>query len=494
MTAPTAAETDEAKKRQRELVDRLLQQPVVTHESQLRLGNGRELAYRVCAEYLPTHADGFDGATGEPECAVFTTAYLARDSDARSRPVCFAFNGGPGSSSIWLQFGALGPKRVVIGDDGSMPPPPYAVQDNPLSWLQQADLVFVDPSHTGYSVAAGDEVRKKVLSVDGDVQALAEVVKRWLARHRRFNSPVFLAGESYGTTRGAALADRLQTEGVPLAGLILVSCAMDLQTLVFAPGNDLPFALFLPAFAAVAQYHGKLQGSLAGSGEAAREAAEAFVRQEYVAALHAGHRLSGGERQRLAGRIAELTGLSRGFVEEQNLRVSDQAFFFELLRDRGLIVGRLEARATGPMAATRRREWEFDPGIEALAGPYAMAAQAWFAEIGLPTDRRYEILSEDVHKQWNWNRGEARGNGYANTTPDFARALRRNPHLKVFVASGLYDLGTPYSATDHTLAQLDLGQAERERITHRYYGAGHMMYTREADLRQLQADLAQWWP
>lgn len=491
---PQQGDDTNGKKRQREAVELRLQQGVVTHDASLRLHDGRTLDYTVSAGFLPTHAGGFEAAHGEPECAVFTTAYLAKGAAPATRPVCFAFNGGPGSSSIWLQFGALGAKRMRIEDDGSMPRPPYMVEDNPLSWLAFADMVFIDPPHTGWSVAASDDVRKKVLSVDGDVQALAEVVRRWLAKHKRWHSPVFMAGESYGTTRGAALADRLQSEGVPLAGLILVSCAMDLQTLVFNPGNDLPHALFLPGFAAAAQYHGKLQGRLAESAQAAREAAEAFVHDDYVRALYAGARLTHDERRRIAQRVAELTGLSADFVEQHNLRVSDTAFFFELLRDRGLMVGRLEARATGPMGATRRRDWEFDPGIEALAGPYAMAAQAWFGEVGLPTERRYELLSEDAHKHWNWSRGEGQGNSFANTTPDLARALRRNPHLRVFVASGRYDLGTPYSATDYSLAQLDIPPELRSRITHHYYDAGHMMYTRDADLRKLHQDLAEWWP
>jgi carboxypeptidase C (cathepsin A) len=491
--APAAAVTDDAKKRQRELVDRLLQQPNVTHDAGVRLADGRTLAYTVHAGYLPSHAAGIEGAHAEPECAIFTVAYLAKGADAARRPVCFAFNGGPGSSSVWLQFGALGPKRVRIEDDGTMPPPPYAVEDNPLTWLEHFDLVFVDPPHTGWSVAASDEVRKKVLGVDGDVATLAEVVRGWLGRHKRWASPLLLAGESYGTTRGAALADRLQTDGVALAGLVLISCAMDLQTLVFAPGNDLPYGLFLPGFAAVAQYHGRLKGPAGASPQAARAAAEEFVQADYLRALHAGARMGAAERARIAQRVAELTGLSLAVVEDQNLRITDQTFFFELLRDQGRIVGRLEARVAGPMAAQRKHQWEFDPGIEALAAPYTMAAHAWFAEIGLPVDRRYEILSLDVHKQWNWNRGEDNGNAFACTSPDLSRALRRNPHLRVLVASGHYDLGTPYSATDYSLAQLDIPDTVRQRITHHYYDAGHMMYTREADLRKLRADLAAWW-
>ena len=211
--------------------------------------NGRTLKYSAIAAFVPVTAGGVDDKRDEPEAAVFTTSYFLDGAEPGARPVCFVFNGGPGSASIWLHLGALGPKRVVIREDGSMPPPPYTVTDNQESWFEHFDLVFIDPPHTGYSITASEEARKKMLSVDGDVDALAECMRAWLGRHRRWSSPVYLAGESYGTTRGAALADKLQDIGVALSGLILVSCAMDLQSIVFAPRNDLPYALFLPAFA-----------------------------------------------------------------------------------------------------------------------------------------------------------------------------------------------------------------------------------------------------
>ena len=490
--ATKEAPNDEAKKRLREKVDKLLATEPRKSEGSITL-NGRAMKYAAVADFIPVNAGGVDDKRGEPEAAVFTTSYFLEDAASRTRPVCFVFNGGPGSSSIWLHLGALGPKRVVIREDGTMPPPPYVVTDNQESWFEHFDLVFIDPPHTGYSLTASEEARKKMLSVDGDVEALAECIRTWLGRHRRWSSPIYLAGESYGTTRGAALADKLQDIGVALSGLILVSCAMDLQSIIFTPRNDLPYALFLPGFACAAQYHGKLSGKLAASPDAARVAAEEFVAEEYLAALHAGARLSKATRRRLVKRIAELTGLSESLVEEKNLRLSDQTFFFELLRDRGLIVGRLEARVTGPMAASRTRDWEFDPGIEAIAAPYTMAAHAYMSErLGVDTQARYEVLSMDAHKQWNWNRGEQKGNGFACTSPDLSKALRRNPHLRVFVASGRYDLGTPYSATDWSLAQLDAPPEVLTRVTHHYYDAGHMMYTREADMLKLKRDLATW--
>jgi len=493
MSDTNPPENAEKKHREREQVDKLLAQSPTKATGSVVLSDARRLDYQTVCEFLPVLKGGFGEERSDAQAAVFTTAYLLEGATATARPVCFAFNGGPGSSSVWLHLGALGPKRVIVPDDGTMPAPPYSVSDNPLTWLAHFDLVFIDPPHTGWSIAAGDDARKKLLSVDGDVAALTEVMRGWLTRHKRWGSKVYLAGESYGSTRGAALADSLQNANVALAGLILVSCAMDLQSIVFAPRNDLPYALFLPAFAGVAQFHGKLKGAVGASPQAARSAAEAFVAEDYLRALNAGARLSASQRRHIAKRMAELTGLPAALVEEKNLRISDQTCFFELLRDSGRMVGRLDARATGAMAASRTRDWEFDPGIEAIAAPYGMAALAYFGEhLGLATQERYELLSMEVNKGWNWNRGEAQGNAFASTSDDLSRALRRNTHLRVLVASGRYDLGTPYSASDWSLAQLDAPADVLARVEHHYYDAGHMMYTRQADLEKLERDLAAW--
>ena len=490
---PDGADGD-AKKRQREKVEKLLvRAPVVANDS-IILANGRQLEYGVSAAFIPVLAEGLGAERGDPDAAVFTVAYSAKKGTGR--PVCFVFNGGPGSASVWLHLGALGPKRIPVNDDGTMPTSPWRVADNPLTWLSHFDLVFVDPPHTGFSITASEAARKKMLSVDGDVDALAETMRGWLAANGRFGAPLYIAGESYGTTRGAALADKMQDIGLALDGLILISCAMDLQSIVFAPRNDLPYALYLPGFANAAQFHGRLKGALSASSEAARAAAEAFVAEDYLAALHAGSRLDGRTRSRVEKRIAELTGLPVALVQEKNLRISDQTFFVEALRDAGRIIGRLEARVTGPMALARSRDWEFDPGMEAIVAPYTTAALCYYGELGIANQARYEVLSMEVNKQWSWLRGEGKGlrdaNGFTCTSTDLARAMRRNTHLRVLVASGRYDLGTPYSASDWSLAQLDAPADVLTRITHRYYDAGHMFYTRPADLAQLKTDLVAW--
>lgn len=493
-SAPASTTTGEADRKLRAAVDALLARPAAVSEGSVQpAGRPGALRYEARVEFLPVMAAGFDGALAEPQAAIMATSYVRPGAKPGERPVCFAFNGGPGSASLWLHLGALGPKRVVVPDDGAAARPPFPVADNPHTWLDHFDLVFLDPPHTGWSMAASEAARKRMLGVDGDVEALTEAMRQWLSRHQRWGSAVYLAGESYGTTRGAALADALQGLGVGLAGVILISCAMDLQTLDFTPANELPFALFLPAFANVAQYHGLLAGPLGESPAAARAAAEAFVADDYLAALHLGHRLDGDRRSRVARRLAELTGLPAALVEQQHLRISDQTFFMEALRDRGRQVGRLDARCTGPLGAVRGRAFEFDPGIEAIAPAYTSAALAYYGQaLGVVMPQRYETLSHATYKAWNWNRGDAQGNAFASTTPDLARALRRNPHLKVLVASGRYDLGTPYSASDWSLAHLDVPAEVMGRVTHHYYDAGHMMYTRGEDLAKLKADLKQW--
>ena len=418
--AAPCADSDAAK-RQRTRVEGLLARAPVLATDQVRLHDGAALPYQVHATFVPVLAGGLGDCSGEPEAAVFTIAYqaLAAGADGRPvpqplRPVCFVFNGGPGASSIWLHLGALGPKRVPVHDDGSLAPAPYQVVDNPLTWLAHFDLVFIDPPQTGWSVSASDEARKKHLSVDGDVTALAEVVRGWLAAHRRFGAPLYLCGESYGTTRAAALTDQLLDAGLGLSGLILVSCAMDLQGLVFTARNDLPYALFLPAFAAAAQYHGTLKGPLGASAEAARTAAEAFVNDDYLAALAAGARLSGSARRRIDKRLAELTGLPLAVVQENNLRISDGQFFVEALRSRGLMLGRLDARATAPLAATRERQMAFDPPPKALRS--STPPPRW------PITRRWACRWASATRSCRWPRTRP---GTGNAPAWWAPAIRR---------------------------------------------------------------------
>jgi carboxypeptidase C (cathepsin A) len=478
---------------EREAVTERLNRRPVHSSGTLDVPGSPALNYRSSCEYIPVLQGGLGAEADEPQAAVFVTSYQAMGAAAAGRGVCFAFNGGPGSSSVWLHLGALGPQRIVVPDDGTMPAPPYVAQPNPLSWLRHVDLVFIDPPHTGWSVAAGESARKRLLSVDGDVAALTEVMRVWLTRHQRWSSPVYLAGESYGTTRGAAMAESLLDAGIALSGLVLVSCAMDLQSIFHSPRNDLPYVTFLPGMTAVAHYHGRLRANWAKSLGAACEAAQAFAEDDYQRALFAGARLSAREHSRVARRVADLTGLSAAYVAQSNLRITPADYFTELLREQGLQIGRLDARSTAPLGARRERAVHFDPGIDAIAAPYAMAARAYFRDVlGVDEERRYELLNMAVNKGWNWNRGDVQGNAYCSTSDDLSRALRRNPRLRVLVASGRYDLGTPYSASDWSLAQLDIPSQVRARVSHFYCDAGHMFYTRQADLERWFADWQAW--
>lgn len=483
----------DAAKRQRDAVEASLTAAPARSQGRLTTAAGESLAYSVCAAFVPVMGAAGSASAGQADAAIFTTAYTLDGATHAQRPVCFVFNGGPGSSSVWLHLGAVGPKRVRVPDDGNMPAPPYAVDDNPHSWLSGMDLVFIDPPHTGYSITASDDARKKMLSVDGDIAALVEVIQAWLTRHQRWGSPVYLCGESYGTTRVAGMADKLIDDGVGLSGLLLISLAMDIQALEFTPRNDLPYGLYLPAMAGVAQYHGMLRGPLAASPEAAREAAQSFVTEDYLAALHLGARLDERSRLKVQRRLSELTGLPSSLVAQKNMRITDSTFFAELLRPQGHLVGRLDARSTAPMALPQEATMGFDPGMEAINAPFTMAGLQHFGQdLGFQSSRRYMIFNPAVNSEWNWNRGTAQGNSYACTSPDLARALRRQPHLRVFVASGLYDLGTPYSASDWALDQLDIPASVRPRIEHHHYAAGHMMYSRQADLESLKSDVDAW--
>ena len=408
--------------------------------------------------------------------------------------MCFVFNGGPGSSSIWLHLGALGPKRVVIREDGTMPPPPYTVTDNQESWFEHFDLVFIDPPHTGYSITASDDARKKMLSVDGDVDALAECI--------RAGSGGTGAGARRCTSPARATAPRAaprsptscRTSGVALSGLILVSCAMDLQSIVFAPRNDLPYALFLPAFACVAQYHGKLEGRARQVARSGARRGGAFVAEDYLRALHAGARLSKRARRRVAKRVAELTGLAPALVEEKNLRISDHTFFFELLRDRGQIVGRLEARVTGPMAASRTRDWEFDPGHR---GDRRALHDGGARLHERDARRRYAgALRGAVDGRAQAMELEPRRGRRATATP--ARAPICRARCAAIRTCACWSRAATTTSGRRTARPTGRSRSSTCRPTCWRASSittttpGHMMYTREADMMKLKRDLAAW--
>ena len=420
-----------------------------------------------------------------PKAEITVTSYVVDGGDPH-RPVTFAFNGGPGSSSVWLHLGLLGPRRVVTGDVGALRPPPYALADNAESLLAVSDLVFIDPVSTGYSRAVEGGKPEPYHGYQGDIDSVAELIRLWTSRHQRWLSPKFVAGESYGTLRGAALAERLQTRhGMYLNGLILISSVLDLSSIDFEQQrNDRAHALFLPTYAAIAHYHGRLGSSTL---EEAVADAEDYAARDYPWVLSRGDRLTAEERATAVGRLAVLTGLSEDYVDRAELRIEHGRYYGELLRDQRLRTGRLDGRFTGPMASAIADAMDADPSMDAIMGPYAAAFNHYVrAELDYVNDLPYEQITARV-QPWSYKEFEGRP---VDVTPQLERAMRANPHLKVHVAYGYYDGATPYFAAEDVIAHLQIPDALRANIEHRYYEAGHMMYVHEPSRLQQSRDLA----
>lgn len=454
--------------------------PVVTHH-EARV-SGRTLKYTATTGFLPIKS-----STGDVEARLFFIAYTLDDAaDAQKRPLMFSFNGGPGSSSVWLHLGALGPRRVKMRPDGGMPAAPYELVDNDQTWLDRTDLVFIDPVGTGYSRPAKPELGSKFWTLDGDIQSVGEFIRLYLTRYRRWASPLFLVGESYGTTRAAGLAGHLIDRGIAFNGIVLVSSILNFQTAEFNKGNDLPYALFLPTYTATAWYHKRLAPELQKDLKTTLTEAEAFANGPYVEALSRGDRLPADRRQAIAREVARFTGLSVEYVEQSNLRIEIQHFCKELLRRDGRTVGRLDSRFTGFDELGVTSEPEFDPSLAAIRPPYtAMFQQYVSGDLGFSSDEPYHILGGGF-TQWTWNRD----NGFVDTSEALRRAFVRNPYMRLFVASGYFDLATPYFATAYTLSHLGLHPALVDRISTGEYAAGHMMYIDVGELVKLRTDVA----
>jgi carboxypeptidase C (cathepsin A) len=457
--------------------------PITTHH-ELTIGE-KTLQYEVTTGRLPLKNE-----KDETEAHVFFIAYsLVTDATGpaqEKRPLMFSFNGGPGSSSVWLHLGALGPKRAPLNPDGSLPPPPYALVPNEYTWLEHTDLVFIDPVGTGYSRAKDEETAKKFWSVQGDIESLGEFVRLYLTRYERWASPLYLVGESYGTTRGAGLTGYLVDKGIAFKGLLLVSTVLNFQTLIFAPGNDLPYALFLPTYAATAWYHKRLPADLQKrSLESLMREVETFAETDYTLALMQGDRLKETTRKKITRQLARYTGLSETYIERDDLRINIWRFCKELRRDEGLTVGRLDSRLTGQEGRHGSDAPDFDPSMATIRPPYTAAFNDYIRrELGYESDLTYEILS-GLGSKWEWGKG----NGYTDTATALRSALSKNPHMKVFVASGYYDLATPHFAAEYTFAHMGLHTNLRDNLQIAYYEAGHMMYIENGSMAKLTADV-----
>lgn len=470
--------TEQAKEKSK---DRELYGPekpvVTTHELKL---SGRVLSYTATVGKLPIR----DKTTHETEASLFFLAYTVKSD--RPRPLMFSFNGGPGSSSVWLHLGALGPKIVKMPADATMPKPPYRVADNLQTWLDFTDLVFIDPVGTGYSRAARPELTKKFHGLKGDLDSVGEFIRLYLSRYERWDSPLFLVGESYGTTRAAGLAGKLIEEGIAFSGIVLVSSVLNFQTVEFARGNDLPYILFLPTYTATAWFHKKLPNDLQAELIPALRASESFALGEYSRALAQGSDLTGEERNRIRGQLSRFTGLSETFLEQTDLRIEIHEFCKELLRSDRRTVGRLDSRFLGVDERAAGETPGFDPSMAAIRPPYTAAMNQYVrTQLKYKSDLTYEILSSVG--PWDW--GNAGRQGFPDTSVGLRSAFAKNPHMRLFVASGYYDLATPYFATEYTLDHMSLDPSQRTRAEVKYYEAGHMMYIHDRSLSDLKKNV-----
>ena len=455
--------------------------PVVTHH-EIHVG-GRVLHYTATTGMMPIR----NSETDEIEANIFFMAYTL-DNAGPKRPLMFSFNGGPGSASVWLHLGAIGPRRVKMLPDGGMPAPPFELVDNEQTWLDQTDLVFIDPVGTGFSRATKKEFTKKFFGVKGDISSVGEFIRLYLTRYERWTSPLFLVGESYGTTRAAGLSGYLVGRGVALNGIVLVSSVLNFGTLEFTRGNDLPYILYLPSYTSTAWYHKKLPSDLQQHDlPSVLAEAQQFAAGAYATDLAKGDSLTLQERQSLVDQITRFTGLDRSVVEEHNLRISQAVFCHELLRSQRLQVGRLDSRFTAPDLSDMRVEGYYDPSESIIRPPFTATFNNYVrSELGYKTDLEYYVLGGGI-SDWDW--GSA-GQGFPDTSEALRLAFVKNPYMKLFVASGYYDLATAYFATQYTLNHMNLDPQQHARITTGYYDAGHMMYIRSESLDRLHSDVS----
>jgi carboxypeptidase C (cathepsin A) len=432
------------------------------------------------------------GDDEEPTGELFYTAYFRTGvPDVASRPIVFAYNGGPGSASFWLHMGIMGPKRVVTPTVGPQGAPPYPVADNPFTLLDLADIVMIDPIGTGFSRPLGDTPGTEFWGIDEDARSLTQFMRKFLSEYRRWNAPRYLLGESYGTTRSAVLAGHLQGANMDLNGIVLVSSVLDFQTIQFPPQAVVAYVVNVPSYALVAAYHQALPGGAPEDLEAFLAEVEAWAVSEYAHALLAGSRLSSSHRDRVIQQMHEYTGLSPDYLDRANLRVTSPEFRQELLRSRSLQVGRLDARFTGPIGQPLDRTPTHDVQSTAISSAYTTAFNAYLRE-ELGYDGVREYTPSGAARPWNWSRQGSGGRGDTpNVAPDLARAMLRNPELEVLLINGVYDLATPYFAAVWTMDQLGLPPELRDNIQRADFAAGHMMYVEEDLLPQWREVLSE---
>jgi len=477
----TAAIAEEDKKNSGPIADP--QVFVTDHQGRF---NGQNIKYTVTAgeTYLHDEKD-------QPIASVWSISYVADvKGDRSNRPITFVFNGGPGSASLWLHMGVFGPKRIDLPsdamDDGA---PPYNIINNDQSPIDVTDLVFIDPVGTGYSRPLGDTDGKKFWGVDQDAASIAEFVRLWLTKNKRWNSARYIAGESYGTTRAAALTDKLQDgfNGISVNGVMLISAILDFQTARFQTGNPIPYIGFLPTYAATHWYH-----NLSDAGDISLEdhVAEArrFAIEDYAPALLKGDRLASSDKATIRAKLASLTGLSEDYLDDTNLRINIARFAKEFGRNDGYTVGRFDSRFRGQDFDNAGERYDDDPSGYAIAGGYTSAINHYMTtELGVDITREYKVLDFTPGRNWDWSQnGSGSGFGNVNVAPMLGEAQRENSDLRVLLASGYYDLATPFFAAENTLATNGF---IKDRTVKTFYEAGHMMYLHHPSLAQLSKDI-----
>jgi carboxypeptidase C (cathepsin A) len=453
-------------------------EPVV-RESSLEI-DGKKIPYKVTTGKLQLQEDD-----GKARASIFHVSYERTDTkDMSARPVMFAFNGGPGSSAVWLHIGVLGPKILKLPGDGTTAPfPPARVVDNPLSVLDVCDLVFVDPVSTGYSRAEKDVKPGDFHGVDQDIESVGDFIRRWITDHDRWTSPKYLLGESYGGIRGAGLASHLQSRyGMNLNGLVMLSSLLDFSTLQPSQGSDLAYEVFLPALTGVAHFHKKIQGDR----DALVKESTSFAFGEYAAALLKGNDLDAATRATIAAKLGRLTGIPAETWLLNDLRLSSTAFRAELLRKEGKVIGRFDGRVAWDTTDRASQSPEYDPSYSLAYGAFSTAMLDYLGrELGYKEDRPYEILTGKVHP-WSWNSN----NAVVNLSGRLASAMRDNPHLRVLVMAGHTDLATPPESVAHSVRHmLDLPANAKANIATTYYDGGHMFYLNPSDLVKCRADI-----
>lgn len=483
LTAPTATPTGEAQANGKPNAEVPTDKPRLSVTKHTFTLNGQPLAYTATAGMMP-----LKDAEGKTTAEIFYIAYTKDGmGNLAQRPVTFSFNGGPGSSSVWMHLGLLGPKRIKLQPDGSVLPPPYELVDNEFSLLDETDLVFIDPVGTGYSHATKPEEASRFYGISEDVRSVGEFIRLYVTKNLRWVSPKFLIGESYGTTRAAALSGELANrQHMSLNGIMLLSSVLNFQTISGGESNDLPQTLYLPSFTAAAWYHRKLPPDLQRLPlSQVLPQAEAFATGDYSHALLLGDLLPSPQRAAVLRQMARFTGLAESYLDRADLRPTLSRFAVELLRDRNLEVGRYDSRYTGYVQDRLTETTESDPSFNGVASVFAATFNNYVrADLKFSEDQPYEILAS--LRSWSWGTD----NGFVNVADTLAQSMTNNPFLRVHVSCGYSDLATPYFATRYTFSHLRIAPELRKNLTIDYYDAGHMMYLNQPDLKKSKADLA----